>query len=571
MTAHDTACAPNGTSHSPPPREPRSDTPGIATSVVQKPTPAPAPALPLTADASASSGSCATTETERPGTVSDAPAPASHTSPAEPPAPPHDTPRPRQTPTDDTATTTSLLPSATAQLAQDGPSNGNAQRNPLTENGGSQPPPLPPAARDAGGAQNFPPRSAARGVAPHLQSGSPAGPPPAPAAAAPYKRQRDSQQEEHPTEDAEPSLKRRRASETDADVEADSAADSLHPDRNPASDSEIQDHYSDDDDDDDDEEEEEEDDAYGGGPAPSYTAGPLDLETGQRAAFPLPTLDASLLRSMRAGAAPVSALEYLARVRHEAAARPTFMHTLRGAAPEPWAPRAQPDPPGSVGKAAAKQSLRPYALPAQVAAPPPQNPCVVVPDPALRLSTPTGVQHPAHTLAASYAAADTLQLERAWYDAFLSSFLASRRRLAETLAALPEPDSAPQGFGEWKKLLVHTSTTAPTAALLRGLDVPTARELLAYVRRCACSRVPRPMARWTFALLLWFPDTVDARDAALLRDLAKKCLHVRNKMQEKREEAVRVSRVVVESRLCLDATVAVVAGLYGQKDLVSLL
>lgn len=216
---------------------------------------------------------------------------------------------------------------------------------------------------------------------------------------------------------------------------------------------------------------------------------------------------------------------------------------------------------------------------------------------------------------------ETITLNRNWYNSFLNSFRLTKQKLDvavrlkqnktnlhnnysnPNLHNTPNPPAIsqisqvshpniqkPLKFSECKKYLAPTSTTLPTPLLLASLDTKTVYDLLAHVDRCLQSQrsVSTPFAKWVYALLARCPEVLEANKVVILREIAKKCVRMKKRGEREREkrelekqeekdiegtdgkekENNQEDGMSVEMKMFVESTVAIVAGFFGQTDLV---
>lgn len=375
----------------------------------------------------------------------------------------------------------------------------------------------------------------------------------------------------------------------------------------------LQDGYSDEEDDEDEDEdgedEDEEDDEDCDNRA--HTSGPLDKDRGQRPAFPIPKL-AELLQQNQIASETTSndssnemdcsyqVLEYLARVKHEVKQRPSFV-----AIPKHEKETLQKVM--SVAQTtfddAGGRKLKSYQDVRNDDGDPEQNKITgdnAIRNPSLQLSVDAAEkpnvktskednkkQSTSATRFRQLFETESINLDKQWYTSFITSFKATKHKLSIAIKMKQSAvsnnnnnNSSKNTFTEWKKYLVPTSTTLPTPSLLSSLTIKTLYDLLSYVDRCLLSQrtVSEPFSKWVYALLARCPEVVEAHHVALLREIAKKCIRIsrrskaKSQAKENGKESVTEQEKGLRPEMCMfiETTVAIVAGCYGQSDLVCL-
>lgn len=261
----------------------------------------------------------------------------------------------------------------------------------------------------------------------------------------------------------------------------------------------------------------------------AQTSGPINVDTGQRSAFPIlasgsnPNMDNP----------PLNAMDYLSRVNKEASARPSIVHVNRP---------AQTLPPRVVQFGG--RTLKSYS----------DNPApVTVPSPSSAHQPQSAPQPPT-----------ALTVDLTWHTAFLGSFAAAKAALnSAPNRPLPDryagPEALPQTLSKWRQFFLDPANL-PIVSLVSSFPHPLLIKLLGYCQKWVSGNMSPLLARWIYALLVRLPDTLTGDEVAVLRDLAKKCILVRNNPLQPLSET---------TKFCLDTTVSIVAGVYSQKDLIT--
>lgn len=271
----------------------------------------------------------------------------------------------------------------------------------------------------------------------------------------------------------------------------------------------------------------------------SHTSGPLDVGTGQRSAFPVqPNLG-----SINLDNPPLNASDYLRRVSKEANDRPSIVHVKRPQL------QSQPQPPRIVQFGG--RTLKSYSddpIPASIA---------LSQTPTVTATTPAAPTTPATSL--------TINLD--WHKSFQATFSATKSPFNSISnhhhlplpARYADPNSLPQAFSKWRQFFLDPQNP-PIISLLASFPHALLIKLIGYCHKWVSGNMSPLLARWIFALLARLPDTLTGDEIAVLRDLAKKCVLVRNNP---------LQSLAQTTTICLDMTVSVVAGYYGQKDLIT--
>lgn len=260
----------------------------------------------------------------------------------------------------------------------------------------------------------------------------------------------------------------------------------------------------------------------------AQTAGPINLDTGQRSAFPV----LSFGGNGNMDNPPLNAMDYLSRVTKEASARPSIVHVNRP---------VQSLPPRVVHFGG--RTLKSYS----------DDPTPVVgPSPSTADKTQSAPQ-----------LSTALTVDLTWHTVFLGSFTAAKAALnSAPKHSLPAryagADAFPQAFSKWRQFFLDPANP-PVVSLVLSFPHPLLIKLLGYCQKWVSGNMSPLLARWIYALLARLPDTLTGDEVAVLRELAKKCILVRNNPLQPLSET---------TTFCLDTTVSIVAGVYSQKDLI---
>ena len=294
------------------------------------------------------------------------------------------------------------------------------------------------------------------------------------------------------------------------------------------------------------------------GSTKSHTSGPIDFDTGQRSAFPIPV---SAPTSNLDGP-PLNVMDYLSRVNKEASARPCIVHISRPQLQQQNQQLQQPQLQilHNVVQFGGR-TLRSYSDDLPLPIPTSRPPEVLVID----IPASSSVTIPT-------TRSESLIIDLTWHNSFLDTFRKARSTLAKTNTnanmniALPDrytdPNALPQSFSKWRQFFLDPENP-PIVSLVTSFPHALLLKLLTYCQKWVSGNMSPLLGRWIYALLVTLPDTLTGDEIAVLRDLAKKCIAVRNSNRA-------AQPLLPQSTVfCLDMTVSIVAGFYAQKDLIS--
>lgn len=246
-------------------------------------------------------------------------------------------------------------------------------------------------------------------------------------------------------------------------------------------------------------------------------SGPVDPEFGQRVAFP--GLDENDGGKSNGNGPPLSVEDYLRSVMSEASSRPSFV-VAKDRVVKPVIPRG-------------RGALRSYD----------QTDDEVV--------VKKTVQETKKRVPVS--------IDGNWINAFLKQFSLTK---AETSQALVKVESSnevelPQTFSKWRQFVLNPEN-APQLSLLKRLDHAMVVKLIGYCHKWVSSKMAPELAQWIYSLLVLLPDTVIGDDISTLRELAKKCIQVKQNPHWPLDPVTAYT---------LDMVIAIVARYYKQLDL----
>ncbi|CAN6633230.1 hypothetical protein TRVA0_014S00496 [Trichomonascus vanleenenianus] len=272
----------------------------------------------------------------------------------------------------------------------------------------------------------------------------------------------------------------------------------------------------------------------------SYTSGPMDEETGQRAAFPVPKGRPNIQTAENEP--PLTAADYLSSVRVETSKLPKFKSAPRET-PIGLLPSSLPKKPTT------GVIIVPEKKPEELA--PEKRPKESEPEKRPKESEPDKTPKELEPFAVNIE----------WHNDFMKRFNRAREELAKYEAARAKDDSSgepvewPVTMSGWREFL---NKSKPTLSLLGKLDKTTATcTLPAYLCKWLSPHVSEALSEWVFAVFVKIPDTVLADEMSELRRMAKKAIRLRRQTDD------------ITSLYTIDMIVSIVAGFYYQYDLVS--
>lgn len=358
-----------------------------------------------------------------------------------------------------------------------------------------------------------------------------------------------------------------------------------------------------------------------------HTAGPLDVDSGQRAAFPIPKLS----KYAKFSGPPKNVLEYLARVQQEATNRPSVVTTNRNHPVKPLefggrTLRSYDSSNNKINQILSSTSESSENSSNTILSPAPAHDGNIDPNKLKKNANEVkfSINRSRYFAIASQGEKEFLELQKDWHTKFLESFIQTRKMLSKRVLDLKNKPVPPfptlcapniktailgqtgdgsnntnnnnnnstntsvssssssnpvaTNFNEWKKFLTVESKISPSPSLLYYLDITFNFRLIDYACKCLSKNISGQLSKWIYALLLKLPDTLEADDIALLRDLAKKCINIKNKSKSKGKgksatmvNSIKSSGEVVldpTTSMCIDTTVSIISGYYGQLDLI---
>lgn len=128
-------------------------------------------------------------------------------------------------------------------------------------------------------------------------------------------------------------------------------------------------------------------------------------------------------------------------------------------------------------------------------------------------------------------------------------------RLKDEVDADDKIDSVtePATSAAWRKLMLETS---PTFSFINSLSPSTRFKLVVYSTKWISSNIPACLSKWIWYLFVRIPNTLDANEVSVMRDLGKKAV--------KLNDVESLSEV---TRFSVEMIVLVVGVYYGQRDL----
>ncbi|KAA8898672.1 hypothetical protein TRICI_006489 [Trichomonascus ciferrii] len=253
------------------------------------------------------------------------------------------------------------------------------------------------------------------------------------------------------------------------------------------------------------------------------TSGPMDAEFGQRVAFPgLDNVDRGV-DSIDNGP-PLSVEDYLRTVKTEASSRPSFV-VAKDKAVRPVVP------PG-------RGVLRSYEQ---------------------HQAEDDGIPHGRQIKKTTRRPVAPVEIDGNWAVLFLEQFSRTKEDISRGLARVETLNEVelPQTFSKWRQFVLSPEN-APHLSLLKRLDHALVVKLIGYCHKWVSSKMAPELAQWIYSLLVLLPDTVIGDDVSTLRELAKKCIQV------KQNPHWPLNPVTAYT---LDMVITIVARYYKQLDL----
>lgn len=142
----------------------------------------------------------------------------------------------------------------------------------------------------------------------------------------------------------------------------------------------------------------------------------------------------------------------------------------------------------------------------------------------------------------------------AWHAEFIAEFQNAKHAWGATSPSTTTP-TAPltaTTASEWRKCLF---TDPPEMAAVMQMDHLTALRLIVYISKWLNRSTNAPLCRWSLALLLRIPETLEAGDISSLRQLGVKAVKLRGK------------ETSIEARLAHACIISVVGEVFRQRDL----
>lgn len=282
---------------------------------------------------------------------------------------------------------------------------------------------------------------------------------------------------------------------------------------------------------------------YDVGESKQHTAGPLNTDTGMRSAFPISVSKPNGDMSKPA----LSAAEYLARVRYESLQRPYVVSITTN--PELNKPRATSLPPSvSLASSDVKSSVDSEIQKSKFVS-------SIWSNPVLR-------------------PAPSLKVDCTWYTHFLKvTFPKFRAQVKQGSTKLPTSprSSYPKNMNEWRQHLIENNPTPP---FIRAISYNNLMNLLQIYPNWISASSPIQLLTWLYALLASLSDLIESNIESQLRKIAIRCINVYEALEREKLQPDLGTTALDDGRIQREVTlkmvVAVVAGFYGQKDLVEM-
>jgi Survival motor neuron (SMN) interacting protein 1 (SIP1) len=248
------------------------------------------------------------------------------------------------------------------------------------------------------------------------------------------------------------------------------------------------------------------------------TSGELDLESGQRSAFP--TIQCTEVK----GDVPLNPTDYIALVRSEAAKRPPFVWSSGNSLVVP----------------AGRRTLKSYEDGVSLNSAPASGSKLVSQSGTIRTTLP-------------YA------IDSNWHFLFIEKFEHVKEcALSVSAEGMQTPAVViPDTMAKWR-LFMLDDAHPPTLSLVKSFSVGTIVTLLGYQTKWISTRLSERFTQWIYSLLVCLPSVLEGKDIAILREMAKKSIKIR----------IRPDKPL-DTNTCyaLDMIISIVAGYYRQHDL----
>lgn len=250
------------------------------------------------------------------------------------------------------------------------------------------------------------------------------------------------------------------------------------------------------------------------------TAGPLDPEVGQRAAFP----EVDMMNAGPITGPPLNVEDYLSSVRREASERPSFVVSRKDKlARDPVVPKGR-------GK------LRSYD----------------------EDNNGRGTNGSRKEVPAKNTTSCGVVIDRAWRNAFMEQFKRTKGEISKIDKNTDVNIELPQTFSKWRQFILAPENR-PRVSLLKRLDHELVMRLIGYCHKWVSSKMAPELAQWIYSLLVILPDEIMVgEDISVLRQLAKKCIQVKSNPHWQLDAVTAYT---------LDLVVTVVTEEYKQLDL----
>lgn len=147
-------------------------------------------------------------------------------------------------------------------------------------------------------------------------------------------------------------------------------------------------------------------------------------------------------------------------------------------------------------------------------------------------------------------------------DEIMRAFDALKKDKTEDLQSDSETEQhydVPESAAVWRKKVF---TEQPDPSFLKSLEHTTIIKLIVYYTKWLLINMPEQLGLWIFTTFLRLDRDLDHREMAIVRDLGKKALKLREKLGDANDVAPAVEHII-------DMTLSIVAVHFRQRDLLT--
>lgn len=146
-------------------------------------------------------------------------------------------------------------------------------------------------------------------------------------------------------------------------------------------------------------------------------------------------------------------------------------------------------------------------------------------------------------------------------DEFMSTFTALKeaREVRLERSELDYNCFIPNSAAQWRKKVFSEQ---PDANFLEVLDHTTVIKLIVYYTKWLLMSMPEELGKWIFVTFIRLDRELEHKEMAIVRDLAKKAIKIREKIDELTDESPVIQHIV-------DMILSIVAMHFGQRDLLN--